>query len=147
MDKSNAKQILESRSVISKTGKFTLRVTNVTYGHQRLNKDGSTTTVDIVNFNAMTAFQAQQAVEAFKQGEYEEATRRSLSTSLLNGMYVPTKGEIVDVEIEEIYSDKAEANILVVQSVIKRQAESTSKFSLDALEEEVEAPAKEAKLV
>lgn len=135
MEKLQAKQILESRVVISKPGKYSVNVTNVTYGHQRTNKDGSTTSVDIVNFAAMTAYQAGQALEAFKEGDYVKATNNSLSTSRLDGQFVPVKGERVDIEVEQIWSENQQANILVVSQIIPRQAQTASKFKL-ALDEE-----------
>jgi len=137
MDQSSAKQILQSRAVISTPGKFTVKVTSVTHNHMRDNGQ----LVNIVNFAAMTAFQAQQAKEAYKAGDFEAATRRALSSSVLDRQYTPVKGETVDIEVEEIYSDNAEANILVVASIIPRQATKASKFSLDFDEEEVEAEA------
>lgn len=139
MDKQTAKSILQSRSVISTTGKFTVKVTSVTNGYIRTNKDGSTSVVDIVNFAAMTNYQAQQALEAYKAGNYAEATRSSLSTSRLSGQYVPVKGEIVDIEVSSRYSDTAEADILVVDAIIQRQAVAAAKFSLDDEEETSEA--------
>lgn len=131
MDQLSAKQILQSRAVISTVGKFTVRVTNVTHGHIRENGQ----VVNIVNFAAMTAFQAQAALAAYKAGNYEEATQKSLSTSQLSGQYTPTKGEIVDIEVAEHFSDNVGENILVVSAIIKRQAEQAHKFSLDDVEE------------
>lgn len=140
LTKSEAKQILESRVLVPRPGKFTVKVTNVTYGHQRSNKDGSTSVVDIVNFAAMTPYQAQQAREKFIAGEFDEAANNSLSTSLLSGQFVPSKGEIVDVEISEMYSENVKENILVVSSIVPRRAEKASSFKL-GLEEEQEQPA------
>lgn len=142
MDKQSAKQILQSRSVISKVGKYTVKVTSVTNGHVR-ESDGRV--IDIVNFNCMTGYQASQALASFKAGEYEEATARTaMSTSVLDRQYCPLKGEIVDIEVGEIYSEKAESNILVVTSIVPRQAEAPKKFSLDFeddADEQEEAPA------
>lgn len=134
MDKLSAKQILQSRDVISTTGKYTVKVTSVTHNHQRDNGQ----TVNIVNFAAMTAFQKEQAVKAYKAGDFEEATRKALSSSVLDRQYTPVKGEIVDIEVGEIYSDNAKANVLVVNSIIPRQATKATKFSFDFDEEEVE---------
>jgi len=148
LSKEQAKQILESRVVISRPGKFTAKVTNVTYGHNRTNKDGSTTVVDIVNFAAMTAYQSQQAVAKFKEGDYDGAASNSLSTSVLNGQYSPAKGEIVDIEVSEMYSENVDANILVVSSIVPRRAEQASTFKLGIDEEEtVTTGSREASLV
>lgn len=144
MEKLQAKQILESRSVINKPGKYSVNVTNVTYGHQRKNKDGSYTTVDIVNFAAMTSYQSEQAIQAYKEGDYEKATNNSLSTSRLDGQFVPVKGERVDIEVEQIWSENQQANILVVSQIIPRQAQTASKFKLTEEEVSEEQPLVEA---
>lgn len=128
MNKQDAKSILESRSVINSAGKYTVKVTHVTKGYVTPNGR----VVDIVNFSAMTGFQASKALQSFKAGEYAESTDRTgLSTSVLDRQYCPSKGEIVDIEVSDHFSENVGENILVVSSIIKRQAEKASKFSLD----------------
>ena len=142
LDKKSAVQILNSRKLITKVGKVTLRATSV-QPFQR--EDG--TLVMIVNFNAMTAYQLTKAKELFADGDFEGACNLNMSASQLQGRYVPSKGETVDVEISEIYSEKAEANILVVDSIIPRVAETAPsvKFSFDDEEETSEETAKAGK--
>lgn len=143
MDKKSAVQILNSRKLVNKVGKFTLKVTST---NPFLRPDG--TAVTIVNFAAMTAYQLGKAKELFAAGEYQEATNLNLSASQLSGRYVPAKGEIVDVEITEI-ENKEGINILVVDTIVPRQAERATaiSFSMDDEEEVVEATATEEALV
>lgn len=142
MDRKSASQILNSRKLVSKVGKVTLRVTSV---NPFVREDGTATT--IVNLNGMTPYHLDKAKTAFANGDYEEATNSNISASLLSGRYIPTKGETVDVEIVEI-ENKEGVNILVVDSIIARQAESAPSISGFMAEEEAEeenlAPAKKA---
>lgn len=128
MDRKSASQILNSRKLVSKVGKVTLRVTSVS-PFQR--EDGTMTT--IVNFNGMTPYQLEKAKEHFSAGEYDEAINLNISASQLSGRFVPSKGEIVDVEIAMI-ENKDGVNILVVDTIVPRQAEvapSISGFTAD----------------
>lgn len=136
MEKQTAIQILKSRVLIPSAGKYTVKCTTT---NPFMREDG--TMVNIVNFNALTPYQADLAKKAFQAGDYEGATGKgtSLSTSQLNGQYVPSKGEIVDIEVGEIYSENAEANILVVTSIVPRKAVVAKAFSFDELEEPVQA--------
>lgn len=136
MNKQQATQILNSRVLVKEPAKYTVKVTSV---NPHMREDG--TMVTIVNFGAITPYQAELATKAFNEGKYEEAVGKgtSLSTSQLSGQFVPSKGETVDIEVEEIYSDKAEANILVVSSIVARKAIKATRFSI-GIEESVEEP-------
>ena len=137
MEKQTAIQILKSRVLIPSAGKYTVKATSV---NPHMREDG--TMVTIVNFNAVTPYQADLAKKAFAAGDYDAAIGKgtSMSTSQLNGQYVPSKGEIVDIEVGEIYSENAEANILVVTSIVPRKAVVAKAFSFDEMLEEVEEP-------
>ena len=143
LDKKSAVQILNSRKLITKVGKVTLRATSVS-PFQR--EDG--TLVMIVNFNAMTAYQLAKAKELFAEGDFDGACNLNMSASQLQGRYVPSKGETVDVEISEI-TNKDGVDILVVDSIIPRVAETAPsvKFSFDDEEETSEETAKAGKKV
>lgn len=129
MDKKSAHQILTSRTVIHDSGKYTVKVTSVNPFEDK----------HIVNFNLMTGYQANLAKEAFMAGNYEQSTGKgtSLSASQLPGMYVPSKGEIVDVEVGWI-TNKEDVDILVVTSIVARKAVKAQAFSLEL--EAVEEP-------
>lgn len=137
MERTQAIQILKSRVLIPSAGKYTVKTTSV---NPFMREDG--TMVTIVNFNALTPYQADLAKKAFIAGDYESAVGKgtSLSTSQLNGQYVPVKGEIVDIEVSEIYSENVGANILVVTSIVPRKAVQAKAFSFEELLEEVEEP-------
>lgn len=135
LDKKSAVQILNSRSLIHSAGKFTVKATSVS-PFQR--EDG--TLVQIVNFNAMTAYQLGQSKEAFAEGDYDSACNFNMSASQLQGRYVPAKGETVDIEVVD-FINKDGVSILVVDSIIPRKATAATRinFSLDEEEEEVTA--------
>lgn len=137
MEKQQAIQILKSRVLIPSAGKYTVKATSV---NPLMREDG--TMVTIVNFNALTPYQADLARKAFASGDYDGAIGKgtSMSTSQLNGQFVPSKGEIVDIEVGEVYSEKAEANILVVTSIVPRKAVVAKAFSFEELTEEVAEP-------
>lgn len=144
LDKKSAVQILNSRKLVTSVGKVTLKATSI-QPFQRA--DG--TLVMIVNFNGMTAYQLGKAKELFSQGDYDGACNLNISASQLQGRFVPSKGETVDVEITEI-DNKDGVKILVVDSIIPRVAVTAPsvKFSFD--DEEELAPANataEAELV
>lgn len=130
MDKKSALQILNSRRLVNKVGKITLKCTS-TQPFER--PDGTMTT--IVNFNGMTEYQYKKAKELFAAGEYQEATNLNMSASQLSGRFVPSKGETVDVEITEI-KNKDGINILVVDSIVPRQAEVAPRINFEDIDEE-----------
>ena len=127
MTRKSAATILNSRKLVNKPGKFTLKVTSAA-NFIRSNKDGSKTPVTIVNFAAMTPYQLGQAQEHFKAGDFQEATNLNLSASQLAGQYVPAKGEIVDVEVDTIQNNEG-IDILVVSSIVPRQAEKAASIT------------------
>ena len=142
MEKLTAKQILQSRVLISSAGKYTVKVTSVNPYTDP--ETGNSRT--IINFNAMTPYNAGQATKAFKEGDYEASVGKgtSMSASQLQGQYIPSKGEIVDIEVVD-YTTKDGDNTFVVDTIVPRKAIAAKAFSLSLEEEEVENP--EAALV
>ncbi len=137
MERLTAKQILESRVLIHSAGKYTCKVTSVNPYTDP--ETGNSRT--IVNFNAMTPYNASQATKAFKEGDYEASVGKgtSMSASQLNGQYIPSKGEIVDIEVVD-YVTKDGENTIVVNTIVPRKAVAAKAFSLSLEEEEVENP-------
>lgn len=130
-----ALNILNSRTLVNEADKFRVKVTSV---NPFTREDGTQTT--IVNFAAMTPFHVQKATKAYKEGRYDEAVNgTSLTASQLNGMYVPSKGETVDIMVED-FVNKDGINILVVSSILPIKAKTAKKFSLSLVEEAVEEP-------
>lgn len=139
MDKQTAMQILQSRVVINQEGKYTVKVTST-----NVYTDPDTgVTRTIVNFNAMTPYNASVALKAFQEGDYDAATGKgtSMSASQLKGQFVPSKGETVDVEVVDYITKDGEATF-VVSSIIARQAKKAQAFSLEAIAQEEPAEAK-----
>lgn len=135
MDKLQAKQILVSRKLVAGEGKTTLKVTNVNPFMRQL-KDGSgSQLVHIVNFAAMTAYQLDKAQQLFKAGDYQGATNTNLSASQLSGQYVPSKGEIVDVEVTTILNNDG-IEILTVSNITPRKAVESAKISSSLFDDE-----------
>lgn len=135
--KETALNILNSRSLISEAGKYTAKCTSV----NPYTRDSGQQTY-IVNFNCMTNYHANIAKKAFKAGDYDEAINNtSLTASQLEGMYVPVKGETVDIEVGE-FVNKDGQTMLVVNSIIARKAVQAKKFSMsfdDEDEDEITA--------
>lgn len=135
MDKQQAKQILTSRKLVAGEGKTTLKVTNVNPFMRQL-KDGSgSQLVHIVNFAAMTGYQFDKALALFKEGKYQEATNTNLSASQLSGQYVPSKGEIVDVEVTTVKNNDG-IDILTISNITPRKAVESAKISASAFDDE-----------
>lgn len=133
MDKKSAIQILESRKLITQPGKYQLKVTSAT-PFQR--EDG--TMVSITNYAAMTPYQLGEAKKLIKAEKFQEATNQSLSSSQrLANDYIPSKGEFVDVLVDEIVN-KENITILAVVSVVA--IKSTKATNVSFTEEVIEEP-------
>lgn len=136
LSQEQALQILQSRSLITEAGKYTVKTTSTT---PIIRDNGQTVT--IVNFSAMTTYHAQKAIEAYNEGKYDDCTNgTSLSASQLEGQFVPSKGETVDIEVGE-HVNKDGVTILVVTSIVQRKAVQAKKFSLEGLMAKAEVPA------
>lgn len=141
MEKLTAIQILNSRSLLTEVGvEYPVKVTNVT-PFQR--EDG--TAVNILNFNAMTPWQAAQAKLALKEGNYQEATNFNISSSSRIGIdFTPVKGQNVYITLAEVKSkSEPDTTILVVQSVRALDKAKGRTLSFDDVEEAEEAPMEE----
>lgn len=115
--------ILNSRLPITRAGKFTVKVTNCGDYHKALGNGGSV--VAIANFNAMSAYQMEQAKALLGEGKNAEALNNNMSLSIRDTDYRPSKGEIVDIEVGYI-TTKAGEQALMVTSLTPRKAESIS---------------------
>lgn len=97
LTKESAAKILNSRKLITAPGKYQVQVTAVT----PFERDGQLTS--IVNLAAMNDYQLGVAREAFKAGNYQEATNTQLSASQRIGKdYIPAKGEIVNITVDNV---------------------------------------------
>lgn len=132
MEKSTAKQIIASRSLIAKEGKYRVKVTNVTPYHRDLGN--GIAQVAIANFNAMSNYHLEAAKTLFGQGDYQEACNQNLSMSIRKNDYQPTKGEIVDIVVSEI-TTKNDVTGLFVISMSPVAASTAAKIDMGAFDE------------
>ena len=95
-----ALRYITSKKIVEGEGIYRLKVTNVT--PYRKERENGAVQVAIVNFNGKTSYHEQAAATLFGQGDYKEAANQGLSLSILEGQEVPTKGQIVDVVVEEV---------------------------------------------
>lgn len=130
MTKDSAKQILKSRVLISKPGKYAVKVTNV---HTFIPADGSPR--EIVNVAAMNPYQLETAIALMKNGDYQAATNQGMSHSPLPGKYVPVKGEVVYVVVEE-QTTKAGIKGMFITSLTPMEVSNAAKVSFNFDDEE-----------
>jgi hypothetical protein len=114
MLKQDAISILNSRASITAPTKYTLKVTNVGSINKVL--PNGTIIVGIANFNAMSPEHYAKASELMKAGEYQQACNQNFSASIRSTDYMPTKGEIVDVQIGHVLNREGK-EILAVTSI------------------------------
>lgn len=133
MEKSAAKQIIASRDLITKEGKYRVKVTNVTPYHREIGN--GINQVAITNFAAMTNYHLEAAKTLFAQGDYQEACNQNLSMSIRSNDFLPAKGEIVDIVVSEI-TTKNEVTGLFVISMSPVHATKAAKIDMDAFETE-----------
>jgi len=90
----SAAKITAAKKLIEAPGAYLLKVTNV-HHYTEGAKD-----VHIVNLQAMTAYHEKQAREYAEEGMFQEACNQNLSASQRPQDYIPSKGEIVKVNVD-----------------------------------------------
>jgi len=148
--KEQIKNILSSRIVIEKPGKYQVKVSQVT---EYTPEEGSPRF--IVNLQATTKYHIGRAIEALKAEDYQAALNTNITATVFNNdgkasTYLPAKGETVNVIVSEMVNKQNE-KILVVNSIMELPvvaAISAKGMFDDAFEsvDELAAIAKEAKL-
>ena len=151
LNRETALRIAKSRKVISQPGKYLVKVTSqpnlfvtddiATQGPSRY----------LVNFNAMTALQAQELRAAFKaadaagETDYQGVLNGANLTGSINFSgevapdWIPAKNELVHIIVDKVQSKRRGTTVLGVVSVTAvpvSQASDNSSFSLDELVEE-----------
>lgn len=139
MTAENAKNIIKSRKMIETPGKYPLKVTNVTSYNRVNDNTGELTEIKIVNFSAMTSWHLKEAVELFKEGKFQEATNKSVAASLRSTDYIPMKGEIVNVIMDEITTKNGITGLFPI-SVTEIASKTTKNVSFDFEFEDVKIP-------
>jgi hypothetical protein len=134
MEKELAVSILSSRSLVTTSGKKEgVKVENVSFKEKETALGRNQ--VAIVNLSAMTRYQVAKAKSLFTQGEFQEATNQRMSFGVLEGDYVPTKGELVDIQVIEKDNKDGIAS-LFISKIIPMKAEKLSKVNFSFDEEE-----------
>lgn len=130
MEKSNAISIITSRKSISQAGAYELRATNVS------EYDGKF----IANLNGMTPYHVTEAKRLIMLGDEEsiqKAVNQGLSASLRPTDYIPSKGEIVKVVVDNVTTSNGITGLFVV-SVSELKARNAGKVSLNFDDLEIE---------
>ena len=116
--KEQIKNILSSRMVIEKPGKYQVKVSQVT----EYTPEGGTPRF-IVNLTATTKFHVGRAIEALKAEDYQAALNTNLTATVfvndgVPSTYLPSKGETVNIIVSEMLNKQNE-KILVVNSIME----------------------------
>ena len=127
-----AKRILKSRKVISKPGKYQVKVTSTHLMPTHF----------IINTNGMSPYDEKQAKQKYSEGEYEASLKSNLSTNVwvdedsgeVKG-FLPEKDEIINIVCDFVQTKSGETGLFIT-SISAIPVSATSSFSFDDLEEE-----------
>lgn len=129
MEKDAAVKIITSRKLIVTPGLKELKVTSVQSYNGKF----------IVNFAAMTDYHQVEAKKLGTMGDYQGAVNQQLTASLRPTDYIPSKGEICKVYVDNI-TTRNNVTGLFVTSVSELKADKTeskvSKNIFSSFEEE-----------
>lgn len=120
MEKVSAIQIIKSRKLVALPGSYELKVTSVTPFDGKF----------ICNLSAMTSYHIDEAKRLFSENDFQEAVNQNISASLRATDYIPAKGEIVKVYIENT-TTKSGITGLFVTSLSELKAKASSNVSFD----------------
>ena len=121
-------QYTKNRQFISSADKYALKVRSV---NQWVNPQGKT--VAIINFDAITSYHMGLIKDFIKAGDLQEASNTVLTGNVRVGIdYVPSKGEIVNVEIVS-GTTKAGESALFVQGVTPRPVAATTSVDFSSM--------------
>ena len=95
LNSETAQRIVGSKILIEAPGAYHVQVQNV-HHYQGDDRD-----VHIVSLKAMTGYHQQKAQEFAELGMFQEACNQGLSSSQRPQDYIPSKGEIVKVNVDE----------------------------------------------
>jgi hypothetical protein len=132
MENSVAIRILKSRVVINAPGKYVVKTNSVSAYEGKF----------ICNFNALNAYQFAKAKALVAEDKLEDACNINLSASLLNGMFVPAKGEQVHINVGYVLTKDGEQALLITGvSAIPVSAATTADWGFEKAETVIEEPA------
>ena len=119
IDLESAKTIMASRILISRPGKYQVRVTNdvlalANSGKVHKELSGNKFQISIANFAACTPYHLNKFCSDIKEGNFEESLKKTnLTASIRDGDYIPQKNEIVEIVVGLI-ENKDKEDILAV---------------------------------
>jgi hypothetical protein len=118
LTKDNAARIMASRKLITQPGKYHVRVTNdVQYlaeqGTVHRELAGGLFQVSIANFAACTPYHVREFKKAMKEGDYDGAANNNLTASVRENDYMPSKNEVVVINVDYITTKNGEQALLV----------------------------------
>ena len=129
LERDTALRIISSKANIAEPGIYKVKCTNVTpYVRERAN---GATQIAIANFNAKTLYHESVAATLFAQGDYDQAANQGLSLSILEGQFLPIKGQHVEIVVEEVTTSNGVTG-LFVQSCTPMPSQTPTKRSSDA---------------
>ena len=115
-----AQNIISSRKMITRADKYNLKVTNVT-----MHNHATRGLLAICNYNARSAFHTATAMELGAKGDLQGAINQQFSSSQRVGKdFVPTKGSIVSVMIEDVITKDGDSALFItsVEPIIAAKA-------------------------
>ena len=144
LSKEQAVKIVASKGIISDAGVHRVKCTNVTPYHQ--DRGNGAIQVAIANFNAQTAYHRAAAKTLLMQGDYDDAANQGLSRGILQGQFVPMKGQIVDIVVEEITTNNGVTGLFVT-GCSPAPVQAPTKTSADDLLREINGEAEGTEIV
>ena len=128
MEKSSAINIIKSRSYVATPGAYELQVSSVTPFNDKM----------IVNLKAMTQYHIDEAKQHLANGDNQVAVNQCITANLRMTDYIPSKGEFVKCQIDNVTTNNGVTGLFVV-SLTELKAKANHKVSFDFEEVEVEA--------
>jgi hypothetical protein len=137
LTKENAARIMASRKIITQPGKYHVRVTNdVQYlaeqGTVHRELAGGLFQVSIANFAAATTYHVREFKKAMKEGDFDGAANNNLTASVRENDYIPSKNEVVEINVDFVTTKSGEQALLVT-SYNPLPVSAGSKLSMDDL--------------
>jgi hypothetical protein len=129
----SAKRIIKARKLVNEPGTYELKVEREPNFHATEERS-----VYIVNLGGVTPYQLSKAHSLFSEGKYQEAANEQLTTNVRVSKegeirdYLPSKGEYVQVRIENVQTKSGETGLFVT-SMTKAPVKEAKAVSLDWL--------------
>lgn len=119
IDKEAALRIMASRVLITKPGKYHVKVNNnvrflAETGKVFKELPGNNPQISIINFTAFTPYHLKLFKAYMKEGNYNEAVKKTnLTASVRSKDYIPSKNEIIAINVDFVLTKTGEQALLV----------------------------------